>query len=185
MSILRNMLRLIAPIAGAISTRSGKRLTSLSSLASAVSSSASSEPWVLNAQTRSPHRPSLRYSSGGSGPLLKQGEAFCLPACGSGGQFVLASPKSTSTRRRSTAATIPTIEPTATSPRSAHKHFRTLSSYAAAFPVRPSPSPETDVVSRTLAELCSSRSLASLPLRDLGASLSRRRADFLHDHRDA
>lgn|SRR3990167_1917963 len=44
--------------------------------------------WVLNSQTRSPNRPSLKYSSGGSGPLWKWNEAFCLPTNGGGGQFV-------------------------------------------------------------------------------------------------
>lgn len=38
--------------------------------------------WVLNAQTRSKDRPSLKYSSGGSGPLWKFNEAFCLPTSG-------------------------------------------------------------------------------------------------------
>lgn len=40
--------------------------------------------WVLNAQTRSKDRPSLKYSSGGSGPLWKFNEAFCLPTQGGG-----------------------------------------------------------------------------------------------------
>lgn len=40
---------------------------------------------VINSQTRSPDRPSLQYSSGGSGILIKKNEAFCLPAGGGGG----------------------------------------------------------------------------------------------------
>lgn len=44
---------------------------------------------VLNAQARSPDRPSLRYSSGGSGPLIKKNEAFCLATSnGGGGQYI-------------------------------------------------------------------------------------------------
>ena len=42
--------------------------------------------WVLNSQTRSADRPSLKYSSGGSGPLWKWNEAFCLAGNG-GGQY--------------------------------------------------------------------------------------------------
>lgn len=41
--------------------------------------------WMLNAQTRNPDRPSLKYSSGGSGPLLKKNEAFCLATQNGGG----------------------------------------------------------------------------------------------------
>lgn len=40
--------------------------------------------WVLNSQTRNPNRPSLKYSRGGSGPLWKWNEAFCLPTNGGG-----------------------------------------------------------------------------------------------------
>lgn len=43
------------------------------------------EVWMLNAQTRNPDRPSLKYSSGGSGPLLKKNEAFCLATQNGGG----------------------------------------------------------------------------------------------------
>ena len=42
--------------------------------------------WVLNQQTRNPNRPSLKYSSGGTGPLWKLDEAFCLPTTGGSGQ---------------------------------------------------------------------------------------------------
>jgi hypothetical protein len=41
--------------------------------------------YVINAQTRSPTRPSLKYSSGGSGPLIKKDEAFCLATSNGGG----------------------------------------------------------------------------------------------------
>lgn len=43
---------------------------------------------VINQQTRSKDRPSLKYSSGGSGTLCKNDEAFCLPAGGGGGQYI-------------------------------------------------------------------------------------------------
>lgn len=45
--------------------------------------------YVLNAQTRSPDRPSLKYSSGGSGPLIKKDEAFCLATSNGGGQYII------------------------------------------------------------------------------------------------
>src|SRR5713226_5818040 len=64
--------------------------TSPLSAASEDSSSDSKELWVLNAQTRSPDRPSLKYSDGGSGPLWKKNEAFCLPTSGAGGQYIIA-----------------------------------------------------------------------------------------------
>lgn len=44
---------------------------------------------VLNAQTRNPDRPSLKYSSGGSGPLFKEDGAFCLPTTGGSGQYLV------------------------------------------------------------------------------------------------
>lgn len=44
--------------------------------------------WVLNAQTRNPDRPSLKYSSGGSGPLWKKNEAFCLSGNGGGAIYM-------------------------------------------------------------------------------------------------
>jgi len=44
---------------------------------------------VLNQQTRSPNRPSLKYSSGGSGPLWKKNEAFCIPTSGGSGQYIV------------------------------------------------------------------------------------------------
>ena len=67
--------------------------TSLPSAASGNLNSASSELWVLNQQARNPNRPSLKYSSGGSGPLWKKNEAFCLPTTGGSGQYVAAIPK--------------------------------------------------------------------------------------------
>lgn len=65
------------------------------------------EVFVLNAQTRNPNRPSLTRkcdcgsgklfknchgTSGGSGPLVKKDEAFCLPTTGGSGQFVISPP---------------------------------------------------------------------------------------------
>jgi len=47
------------------------------------------QPFVLNQQTRNADRPSLKYSSGGSGLLVKEDEAFCLPAGGGSGQYLL------------------------------------------------------------------------------------------------
>ena len=47
------------------------------------------QPFVLNQQTRSADRPSLKYSSGGSGLLVKKDEAFCLPTTGGSGQYLL------------------------------------------------------------------------------------------------
>ncbi len=47
------------------------------------------QPFVLNQQTRSADRPSLQYSSGGSGLLVKENEAFCLPTSGGSGQYLL------------------------------------------------------------------------------------------------
>lgn len=45
---------------------------------------------VLNTQTRSPDRPSLKYSSGGSGPLMRYDEiAYCLPTSGGGGNYLI------------------------------------------------------------------------------------------------
>ena len=64
--------------------------------------------WVLNAQTRSPNRPSLKYSSGGSGLLWKWNQAFCLPTSGGSGQYIVVygQMKSTSTPVKSTGETI-------------------------------------------------------------------------------
>jgi DNA (cytosine-5)-methyltransferase 1 len=47
------------------------------------------QPFVLNQQTRNSDRPSLRYSSGGSGLLVKKDQAFCLPTSGGSGQYLL------------------------------------------------------------------------------------------------
>lgn len=42
---------------------------------------------ILNSQKRSKDRPSLKYSSGGSGPLWRyDGPAFSLPTTGGGGR---------------------------------------------------------------------------------------------------
>ena len=49
------------------------------------------QPFVLNQQTRSADRPSLKYSSGGSGLLVKKDEAFCIPTTGGSGQYLLES----------------------------------------------------------------------------------------------
>jgi len=56
---------------------------------------------VINQQTRSKDRPSLKYSSGGFGMLCKDDEAFCLPTTGGSGQFIqrLNSPKDSKIRR--------------------------------------------------------------------------------------
>lgn len=43
---------------------------------------------VLNAQTRNPNRPSLKNGKGGgSGPLFKNDEAFCLATSNGGGSI--------------------------------------------------------------------------------------------------
>ena len=68
---------------------------------------------AINSQTRSPDRPSLKYSSGGSGILTKWDEAFCLPAGNMGGQYVLVTPKSTSTPKKSTKNTTQNIRTSA------------------------------------------------------------------------
>jgi len=44
--------------------------------------------WVLNKQTRSKDRPSLKYSQGGSGTLWKFDLAFCL-ATSNGGMYIV------------------------------------------------------------------------------------------------
>ena len=45
------------------------------------------DTYVLNAQTRNPDRPSLQKGqSGGSGPLWKKNEAFCLATSTGGGR---------------------------------------------------------------------------------------------------
>src|SRR5882724_10952660 len=98
--------------------------TSQHSAASEDSNSGSKEHWVLNAQTRSPDRPSLKYSSGGSGPLWKKDEAFCLPTSGEGGQFIVsATRKSISTPSKSTSDISPNTPTMETSPKSTLKLF--------------------------------------------------------------
>src|ERR1700682_486098 len=93
--------------------------TSQHSAASEDSSSGSKELWVLNAQTRSPDRPSLKYSSGGSGPLWKKDEAFCLPTSGQSGQFIVsATPKSINTPSKSISDISPNIRTGETSQKS-------------------------------------------------------------------
>src|SRR5713101_5908104 len=107
--------------------------TSQPSQASEDLNSASNVPWVLNAQTRSPDRPSLKYSNGGSGPLWKKDEAFCLPTSGQSGQFIVsASLRSTSTPSKSTSDISPYTPTMETSPKSTLKLFPTSTSSSAA-----------------------------------------------------
>src|SRR5258708_561962 len=108
------------------------------------------ETWVLNAQTRNADRPSLTKrchcgsaelyqrchgTAAGSGPLFKKDIAFCLSA-GGPGQYVLVSPRSTKSPRKSTNGTSRGTGRLETSPSSMPRSSPTSTLSAEGFLVR-------------------------------------------------